>query len=44
MAGLVRLVVRVAVIGGVAYGLRSTLVDLLTRTTGTWVGTPDAPR
>lgn len=32
--------VLVAVIG-VAYLVRTQLVHLLTRTTGTWVGTPD---
>lgn len=44
MTGLIRLLMRAAVIGGFAYAVRSKLVDALTKTTGTWVGTPDAPR
>lgn len=30
----------VAAVVGLAYGLRRRLVHLLTRLTGTWVGTP----
>ena len=31
----------IALLGAGAYAARERLVDLLTKSTGTWVGTPD---
>lgn len=42
MGFVIRVLVRSAVAGGLAYGFRKQLVHLLTKTTGTWVGSPDA--
>ena len=41
VGGAVRVVLRAAAIGGVVYALRARLVAVLTKTTGTWVGSPD---
>ena len=42
MSAILRLLVRTTVVGGLGYAFRKKLVALLTKTTGTWVGTPDA--
>lgn len=42
MTAILRLLVRAVAFGGVGYAFRKKLVAILTKTTGTWVGTPDA--
>jgi hypothetical protein len=42
MARLSRTIVGLGVLATIGYVLRTQLVHLLTRTTGTWVGTPDS--
>lgn len=43
MSRIPRKLAMAAVLGVLAYVLRGRLVDLLVRTTGTWVGSPTPP-
>ena len=42
MTAMFRLMMRALALGGIGYAFRKKLVAILTKTTGTWVGTPDA--